>query len=264
MINRIEQLSINITDICNMECEFCLRGDGEGRKLNLSLIPQIFDGLDIIDEITITGGEPGCYVEAVTAITDYLVEHRDQIDVRGLFIITNAKEYRQELVDAVKRMLFLHMEKEYGTGKMISGRDVHVCNYALEEMLHSFGIAVSMDQFHEPVNIMNYFRYRTSGVYSRSKEIDYKDGGIMARGRGAGLYRSMDRPYYEFSVQTDQEEIMAYQVYVTVEGQVFADCDMSYEMETYNEPAGDLYEETLAQIMQRHADENNDIQNMDY
>lgn len=45
-------------------------------------------------------------MEAVTAIVDYLVKEKDQIDVSGLFIATNGKEYRQELVDAVKTILF--------------------------------------------------------------------------------------------------------------------------------------------------------------
>lgn len=50
-------------------------------------------------------------MEAVTAIVDYLVKEKDQIDVSGLFIATNGKEYRQELVDAVKTILFYKWKK---------------------------------------------------------------------------------------------------------------------------------------------------------
>ena len=107
----IDVLAIHITDICNMDCKFCLRGERGERKLNLSLIPKIFDGIDQISELVITGEEPSCYVEAVTAIVDYLVKEKDQIDVSGLFIATNGKEYRQELIDAVKTVLFYKWKK---------------------------------------------------------------------------------------------------------------------------------------------------------
>lgn len=50
-------------------------------------------------------------MEAVTAIVDYLVKEKDQIDISGLFIATNGKEYRQELVDAVKTILFYKWKK---------------------------------------------------------------------------------------------------------------------------------------------------------
>lgn len=246
----VRELVINITDICNMECEFCMRGDSGGRKLDLSLLPKIFDGIDVIDCLTITGGDPSCNVEAVTAIVDYLVRKQDGIRVDGMFIATNAKEYRQELVDAVKAMLFLYLEKAYGADITAAGKQS-----IAKEITYKFNIAVSMDQYHEPISFTNYIKYRTSGVYSDSKEYVVSKGRVIARGRGSGIYGSREIPYREFKVEVIDGNIETDEVYVTVEGKVFADCDMSYEMEEYNEPAGDLYEESLAEIMQRYAEE---------
>lgn len=255
MDKRIRSLAINITDICNMECAFCLRGDSGERKMDLSLIPRIFEGITHVDCITITGGEPSCYVEAVTAIADYIVEHQNDLTVYGLFIVTNAKEYKQELVDAVKKVWMLLLEKCYFGDRVCGYKDGKTYNSILEEMQYEFGIAVSLDDYHEPIDTMNYFKYRLSGVYSTAKETDFSKGGIIARGRGEGLPRAHYRSYYGFSVGVDDESIDAEEVYVTVGGKVFADCDMSYDMELSNESAGDLHEETLAEIMQRYADE---------
>ena len=255
MDKRIRSLAINITDICNMECAFCLRGDRGTRKMDLSLIPRIFEGITQVDCITVTGGEPSCYVEAVTAIADYIVEHQKDLMVYGFFIVTNAKEYRQELVDAVKKVWMLLLEKCYFGDRIVGFKEVRTYSSILEEMHYEFGIAVSLDEYHEPIDTMNYFKYRLSGIYSDAKETDFSKGGVIARGRGEGLPNSHYRSYYDLTVEVDEESVDAEEVYVTVDGKVFADCDMSYDMEASNEPAGDLHEETLAEIMQRYADE---------
>lgn len=255
-MRRIESLVINIGDKCNMECSHCLRGDRPGKDFDLALLPKIFKGIDEVGCITISGGEPSCYPKIIEAITEYLVqrEQRGLIQIYGMFIITNGKRYCQTLVDAVRTMLYLRIEQDYGAKYMVSGlKDIRRLAADLEEMAYSFGVAVSVDEFHEPISVMNYLKYKTSGVYSEVKEAEYPNGSIIARGWGAGIAGSYDRPYEEFHVETDGGDIQADTVYITTDGMVYGDCDMSYEMEEYNEPAGDLGEETLAAIMDRYA-----------
>lgn len=255
-MKKVRYLTINVTNICDMECEFCLRGNAKERKrLSLDLIPKIFEGISEIGCITITGGEPGCHVGAVTAIADYIVGHSDELTVYGMFIATNAKVYHEELVDAVKRMQFLLIEKCYSDDKVSGHEGARRFASILEEMSYDFGIAVSMDNYHGPIPSMNYMKYRLSGVYSEAKEFDYSKGGIISRGRGDGIPGSSYRPYREFYVEPEDGNIVAEEVYITVDGKVFADCDMSYEMELAYEPTGDLNEEALADVIQRYADE---------
>lgn len=246
---RIEQLIINITDICDMACPHCLRGDGWERKINLSLIPKIFEGIDEIEVITISGGEPSCNIEAVNAIVDYLVKHKDTIDVKGFFIATNGKEYHQELVDAVKTMMFLYLEKDFGRIKTISGDCVKRYNAGMEDTLYMFGLSVSLDTFHEPIPLNNWFKYRLSGVYSSVKETDFSAGGVIARGRGEDIPGSMYRDYTKLYVEKDNDNIIASEIYVTVGGKIYGDCDISYEMEEYIESYGDLNEKSLIDII---------------
>lgn len=180
---KVESLIINITDICDMACPFCLRGDGWERNIDLSLIPKIFEGIDEIEVITISGGEPGCNIAAVNAIVDYLVQNKNTINVRGFSIVTNGKEYHPELVDAVKTMMLLYLEKDFGRINTISGDCVKRYHADIEEELYMFGLAVSMDEFHEPIPLENWLKYRLSGVYSSIKESDFSKGGVIARGR---------------------------------------------------------------------------------
>lgn len=253
MGKKIESLVINITDACDMECVHCLRGDRGSRRLDLGLIPRIFEGIDRIESMTISGGEPGLYTEAVTHIVDYLVGHRDEIQVDGFCIVTNGKEYRQELVDGVRRMMLTAVGRGW-EGARIDGSD-RMHRYVMDEVAVMFQLMVSLDAFHEPIDAMNYIKYASSGVYSPAKEEGTSKKFVLSRGRGNGVMGSVYRALREFDVYEDDDGLVAGEVYVTVEGKVFGDCDMSYEMEEYNEPAGDLEDETLARIMQRCYDE---------
>ena len=145
------------------------------------------------------------------------------------------------------------MEKEFGLDKKISNTEVKQIKYMLDDCQYDFGIAVSIDPYHEPISIENYLKYRMSGVYTKCKEENFTNDGVIAIGRGIGIAGSYDRPYMEFYVYKNDGDLAAENVYITVDGMVFADCDMSYEMEEYNEPAGCLEDETLAEIMERCA-----------
>lgn len=249
----VESLVINITNICNMDCEFCLRGGSRQGKLDLALIPKIFKGISKVDTLTLTGGEPSMYPEAVTAITDYLVYHKDDIQIDGMFIATNGKVYCQELVDAVKTMMYLYMERKFGDGSYMDYSSRRFIKSMYEDMRYLFSIAVSVDAYHEPIDQTNYIKYLTSGVYSEAKEWDFSNGGVLSRGRGAFISGSIYRAYQEFKAVCEDDEIMAESIYITSDGEVFADCDMSQDMEEDCEPAGLLETETLAEIIERAA-----------
>ena len=90
-------------------------------------------------------------MEAVTAITEYPVSRSDTIRVNGMSIATNAGIVRQELVDSVKTMLYLHIERDSGTGTMVSAGDIQFYGPMPEELNDRFCVAVSMDRYHEPI-----------------------------------------------------------------------------------------------------------------
>lgn len=250
----IDRLSINITDICDMNCAHCLRGDGHGRKLDVSLIPKIFENISSVQSLTITGGEPGCNIEAVSAIVNYLKDHKNDIHVMGCFIATNGKQHHQELVDAVKTLLWLELERNFDMEKKVITYENAKMNHSfMEEYKYQFGIAVSLDMFHEPIPMENYMKYYVSGIYQDVKEIDYSRMGVISRGRGANLKQSHYRESYGMCIEHESDELYVDEIYVSVDGNVFTDCDISYEMEEYeSESYGDLYESSLADIIKEY------------
>lgn len=249
----IDRLSINITDICDMDCAHCLRGDGHGRKLDVSLVPKIFENISSVQSLTITGGEPGYNIEAVSAIVDYLKEHRDDVYVTGCFIVTNGKQYHQELVNAVKQLLWLDLERNFNTEKTITYENAKGCHSFLEDYKYQFGIAVSLDMFHEPIPMKNYIKYYTSGIYMDIKELDYSKTGVISRGRGMGLANSYYQKSYGMYIEQESDRLYVDEIYVSVDGRIFTDCDISYEMEEYeSESYGDLHKSSLADIIKEY------------
>ena len=107
---KVCNLSLEVTRRCNMNCEHCLRGDAQNMDADLALIPKIFAGIDDIDTITFTGGEPALNTAYIKAVVDYVIEHK--IPVHGCFVATNGKIYSQELVDCVRRLW--EKEQSYG------------------------------------------------------------------------------------------------------------------------------------------------------
>lgn len=138
---KVCNLSLEVTRRCNMNCEHCLRGDAQNMDADLALIPKIFAGIDDIDTITFTGGEPALNTAYIKAVVDYVIEHK--IPVHGCFVATNGKIYSQELVDCVRRL----WEKEQSYGDQFISPVKWVLTHADDEEEYSFfNIAVSGDQ----------------------------------------------------------------------------------------------------------------------
>lgn len=238
----IEDFAIEVTRKCNMNCPHCLRGEAEDLDADIELIPKLFDGISSIGTLIFTGGEPSLNTPFITKTVDYVLEN--DIEVNGCFITTNGKVYSQELVDSVKRLFFRYMKRQT-KGRVNPG----LTKYILSEGM--FGIAVSLDTFHDDISLDNYLKYVTCGVYSDSKEIDFethKDW-VVKRGRGNSVKNAQYRDLCSFhSEEVDAETIVVDMVYITADGDVFSDCDMSYDM-MYTGAYGNLFDETLNKII---------------
>ncbi|PIS12135.1 MAG: radical SAM/SPASM domain-containing protein [Bdellovibrio sp. CG10_big_fil_rev_8_21_14_0_10_47_8] len=110
MKSKIQSLSINVTQICNLQCTYCAAGkDGTyGRpekKISVEkTIPQIallMDRLSTGDTFNITflGGEPLLYPEGLQLIADYAKEKAQEKSLRVKFnIITNGTLFNEKTI----------------------------------------------------------------------------------------------------------------------------------------------------------------------
>lgn len=258
----IMTLVVEVTRRCNMHCEHCLRGDFEDccMDADFNMIPEIFEGIERIGTIVFTGGEPSLNHRFITACVDYI--EKNSIFVDGVFIATNGMIYCQELVDAVRRLWLLHTNNCFLAEKVhySSNESSDYCNRydsvsvnrvrnIVDEERYMFSIAVSMDRFHESIPMENYLKYLTCGFYSDSKVSNMTDSQIIPRGRGMDVAdgrnnRDISEMYFDDDGNPEE-------VYVSCDGKVFGECDLSFEMMNDENAVGTIIpgQESLENIL---------------
>ena len=215
---RASTLMFEITNVCNMQCEHCLRGDSGKDYMDKKIIDIVLQQVDDFS-ITFTGGEPSLYPEAIRYAVDNIITNDKT--VTSFFVATNGKKYSQEMVNAL----------------------IELNAYILETqgMLENYSsLALSRDEFHEDIDKMNEFRYRGLSFFSESKIqnfINYSSGnmrGIINEGNahhnGIGT-RDIERE--EICVDKDDFSVDNILIdgilYINVHGDVIIGCDYSYE-----------------------------------
>lgn len=218
---KIETLCLEVTRRCNMSCAHCMRGDAENLDADSSLIPRIFDGVTEIDSIVFTGGEPSLNTDYITAVIDYIIDHN--ISVHGCFIATNAKIYSQSLVDNIRRLY----EADYENKDRLWNGAKWLKAHRDYDDFQVFALAVSSDEYHDPVPAGNLLRYYKCGFFSEEKMTT--DGPLLARGRGASFPGAYDRGIREpFIELVGEQSLHIGMAYVSCTGTVVTDCDLPY------------------------------------
>ncbi len=83
----LEELHLEVTRNCTLECEHCLRGDRERINMSSSVLDEIVkDGL-VVDRLLLTGGEPLLAIQILEYLVELLASKR--ISVKRLVMITN-------------------------------------------------------------------------------------------------------------------------------------------------------------------------------
>jgi len=69
-----DNLVLEVTRKCNMNCAHCLRGNAEDKDISFDLIDILLDNIDSINMITFTGGEPSLNVKALKYFREQVIK----------------------------------------------------------------------------------------------------------------------------------------------------------------------------------------------
>ena len=83
----VENLSIEITRFCNLECIHCLRGDSERKYIDKNTINNLMNNINSINLLTITGGEPLIAIKQINELINSI--RQNNIKVKDIQLITN-------------------------------------------------------------------------------------------------------------------------------------------------------------------------------
>lgn len=224
---RVHDLIFEVTRKCNMQCDHCLRGHAENKDLTKEIVDKVLDQIDCIDCLNFTGGEVTLNVEIIRYIIDQIIERK--IEVYDFFIATNGKIYSDELINAILD-LYAYRADTWNCD------DNECCSLVL-----------SKDEFHEPISKIHEAKLRSFVFFKDFKIRTYNGIGIISKGlaleNGIGTrISSID----ECSCEVYDENKIYETLYINVNGDIFFDCDMSYdeqrELQEFNVFVNDLYD----------------------
>ena len=98
----IQNLALNVTDNCNLECGHCLRGNRCMRNMSDEVISTTLSQVIGIGNLSINGGEPTLAVDRIEKIVDYIISNN--ILVEEFTTTINGTVYSEELLRLFKVM----------------------------------------------------------------------------------------------------------------------------------------------------------------
>lgn len=83
----VENLHLQLTRNCTLECEHCLRGDRERVNMNPAVLDEIFKDVKKVGFLLLTGGEPLLAIQTLEHLAHLL--KTKQVRVNKIILITN-------------------------------------------------------------------------------------------------------------------------------------------------------------------------------
>ena len=99
---KAEELLMEITRYCNLDCRHCFRGESQNAFMSTETIYNLLTNLDEINKLVLSGGEPFMAVKQLNDVADAI--HRNGIKVNEISIITNGTILNTEVIRALEKL----------------------------------------------------------------------------------------------------------------------------------------------------------------
>lgn len=171
----IQNLALNITDNCNLECSHCLRGERCNNKMSDEVIEATLGQIIGAGNIAINGGEPTLALDRIEKIINYIIDNN--LHVEELTTTINGTIYSDELLRLLEEIDKYINCDEVGAAFAISFDRYHI------DEIERLGL---VDQFRENVR-----KYNESKYFYGLRDIYVK---LFREGRAANLDNSITVP----------------------------------------------------------------------
>ena len=99
-IRIIGSLILDVIQLCNLNCDMCLRGENTGKRITRKVVEKIFDEIKYVNEIVFSGGEVTLAYNEIKMILDVIKEKK--VIVETYQIVVNGTIYNKKLFDLLK------------------------------------------------------------------------------------------------------------------------------------------------------------------
>lgn len=139
------ELIFEITRKCNMKCKHCMRGKAENHTISKEVINQTLEGVECVQSILLTGGEPFLEPEIIDFLFSEII--RREIPVANINVVTNGSILDERIALSFNKITEYIAETDYG--KKIEKKQARQLGK----------IMVSCDKFHSQVDIVETMRF---------------------------------------------------------------------------------------------------------
>ncbi|MCH5167593.1 MAG: radical SAM protein [Erysipelotrichales bacterium] len=98
----IQDLHLEITRNCTIECEHCLRGDKCIVNMSLDILDEIFNNVKHVGSLLLTGGEPLIAIQVIERLIEIL--KIGKVTVREVKIITNGTVFGKRIIESLTEL----------------------------------------------------------------------------------------------------------------------------------------------------------------
>ena len=107
----VEKLYLEVTRMCNLECEHCLRGNREDLYMSDETIINTLKNIKKIGTLLITGGEPLLALRQIRTIIQMIKDNNIKVD--EIILITNSTILNKEIISTLKELFLISNFKLY-------------------------------------------------------------------------------------------------------------------------------------------------------
>lgn len=202
-----ENLVLELTRRCNFACTHCLRGETENTDMTEEIIDKVMDNFDGFTEVTFTGGEPTLNLDAMEYFFKMAKIRNKSIDC--FYVATNGHENQERLANI---LLNAYMDCE----------SQDLC-----------GVSLSMDDFHDGFQ-SEYVKGLAFYQPVKEHHTDDPHTWIIQTGRAEDFRIGRPPKYFTdfHATRTTPPDNSIYveTAYVSTNGFLYPDCDLSYEI----------------------------------
>jgi len=211
----LDDVVIEVTRKCNMQCPHCLRGDVENTTINIDYVRNLFSQVDNINMLTITGGEPSLASKKISEIVE--VAREMNIEINSFYMVTNAKKVTPLFFKAIKD-LFNYCSSNESSMVQVSNDGYH---------------EFEQENFDKLAQKFSFYNTDFGNLISFKSHETGEEFTALAEGN-ATYNVNCDREVTinNFQIEEHDGEISVYgdaMIYLNAIGDVLPECNLSYE-----------------------------------
>lgn len=134
----IENLALELTRKCNLQCGHCMRGSAENKEMSNDTIDRIFEEISTVGLLNFVGGESSLAVDRINQLIETVKKHNTLI--HNVLVFTNAVNVTDEYIQALKRLQSIAYEDYNDSVGYLPRYD--------KEGKYPLKIVVSLDKYH--------------------------------------------------------------------------------------------------------------------